>query len=28
VKTEGCSSCHTPHGASNPRLLRRFPSFL
>jgi DmsE family decaheme c-type cytochrome len=22
VKTEGCSSCHTPHGATNPRLLR------
>ncbi len=23
VKTEGCSICHTPHGSSNPRLLRR-----
>jgi predicted CXXCH cytochrome family protein len=23
VKTEGCVSCHTPHGSSNPRLLRR-----
>jgi DmsE family decaheme c-type cytochrome len=22
VKTEGCNSCHTPHGSSNPRLLR------
>jgi predicted CXXCH cytochrome family protein len=22
LKTEGCSSCHTPHGGSNPRLLR------
>jgi predicted CXXCH cytochrome family protein len=22
VKTEGCASCHTPHGSSNPRLLR------
>jgi len=22
VKTEGCSSCHTPHGSTNPRLLR------
>ncbi|MCU1266476.1 MAG: hypothetical protein JWM21_2794 [Acidobacteria bacterium] len=22
VKTEGCVSCHTPHGSSNPRLLR------
>lgn len=22
VKTEGCSSCHTPHGSSNARLLR------
>ena len=21
VKTEGCVSCHTPHGSSNPRLL-------
>lgn len=21
VKTEGCSSCHTPHGSANPRLL-------
>ncbi len=21
VKTEGCSSCHTPHGSTNPRLL-------
>src|SRR2546425_3323629 len=23
VKTEGCVSCHLPHGSSNPRLLRR-----
>jgi DmsE family decaheme c-type cytochrome len=22
VKTEGCVSCHTPHGSSNPRLLK------
>lgn len=22
VKTEGCSSCHIPHGSTNPRLLR------
>jgi len=22
VKTEGCSSCHTAHGSTNPRLLR------
>jgi DmsE family decaheme c-type cytochrome len=22
VKTEGCSSCHTPHGSTNPRFLR------
>jgi predicted CXXCH cytochrome family protein len=22
VKTEGCIACHTPHGSSNPRLLR------
>ena len=22
VKTEGCSSCHTPHGSTNPRYLR------
>lgn len=22
VKTEGCSSCHTPHGSTNPLLLR------
>ncbi len=22
VKTEGCTACHTPHGSSNPRLLR------
>jgi len=22
VKTEGCGSCHTPHGSTNPRLLR------
>ena len=21
VKTEGCTSCHTPHGSANPRLL-------
>jgi DmsE family decaheme c-type cytochrome len=21
VKTEGCTSCHTPHGSTNPRLL-------
>jgi DmsE family decaheme c-type cytochrome len=23
VKTEGCISCHTPHGSTNPRLLKR-----
>lgn len=23
VKTEGCVFCHTPHGSSNPRLLKR-----
>lgn len=23
VKTEGCQSCHTPHGSVNPRLLKR-----
>lgn len=23
VKTEGCASCHVPHGSSNPRLLKR-----
>ncbi|MBI1941936.1 MAG: cytochrome C, partial [Acidobacteria bacterium] len=23
VKTEGCIACHTPHGSSNPRLLKR-----
>jgi DmsE family decaheme c-type cytochrome len=23
VKTEGCVVCHTPHGSSNPRLLKR-----
>src|SRR5918911_42730 len=23
VKTEGCASCHTPHGSSNPRMLKR-----
>ena len=23
VKTEGCVACHTPHGSTNPRLLRR-----
>jgi predicted CXXCH cytochrome family protein len=22
VKTDGCSSCHTPHGSTNPRFLR------
>lgn len=22
VKTEGCASCHTPHGSNNPRYLR------
>ena len=22
VKTEGCMACHTPHGSTNPRLLR------
>ena len=22
VKTEGCTSCHTPHGSNNPRFLR------
>jgi DmsE family decaheme c-type cytochrome len=25
VKTEGCVSCHTPHGSTNPRLLRVYP---
>lgn len=23
VKTEGCVACHTPHGSTNPRLLKR-----
>lgn len=23
LKTEGCSACHTPHGSSNPKMLRR-----
>ena len=23
VKTEGCISCHSPHGSTNPRLLKR-----
>ena len=23
VKTEGCTACHTPHGSTNPRLLKR-----
>lgn len=23
VKTEGCVACHTPHGSSNPRMLKR-----
>lgn len=23
VKTEGCQSCHTPHGSTNPKLLTR-----
>lgn len=23
VKTEGCIACHTPHGSTNPRLLKR-----
>jgi len=23
IKTEGCIACHTPHGSSNPRLLKR-----
>ncbi len=23
VRTEGCTSCHVPHGSSNPRMLRR-----
>lgn len=23
LKTEGCAACHTPHGSSNPRLLKR-----
>lgn len=23
LKVEGCSSCHTPHGSANPRLLKR-----
>ena len=22
VKTEGCTSCHTPHGSTNPRLMK------
>lgn len=23
LKVEGCSSCHTPHGSANPRMLKR-----
>jgi predicted CXXCH cytochrome family protein len=23
VKTEGCTACHTPHGSSNPKMLKR-----
>jgi DmsE family decaheme c-type cytochrome len=23
VKVEGCMACHSPHGSSNPRLLKR-----
>jgi len=23
LKTEGCASCHTPHGSSNPKMLNR-----
>lgn len=23
LKTEGCSACHTPHGSSNPKMLKR-----
>jgi predicted CXXCH cytochrome family protein len=23
MKTEGCSACHTPHGSSNPKMLKR-----
>jgi DmsE family decaheme c-type cytochrome len=23
VKTEGCQACHSPHGSTNPRLLKR-----
>ncbi|MBO0723646.1 MAG: DmsE family decaheme c-type cytochrome [Blastocatellia bacterium] len=23
IKTEGCQACHTPHGSTNPRLLKR-----
>ncbi len=23
IKTEGCSSCHTPHGSANPKMLKR-----
>jgi len=23
IKTEGCAACHTPHGSSNPRMLKR-----
>jgi DmsE family decaheme c-type cytochrome len=23
IKTEGCVACHTPHGSTNPRLLKR-----
>lgn len=25
VKTEGCVACHTPHGSTNPRMLRVWP---
>jgi DmsE family decaheme c-type cytochrome len=25
VKAEGCVSCHTPHGSTNPRLMRVYP---
>ena len=25
VKTEGCTSCHSPHGSTNPKLLNVMP---
>jgi predicted CXXCH cytochrome family protein len=27
VKTEGCATCHNPHGSANPRLLKRSNAF-